>query len=109
MWCSFSDYGVRNLRLQNVLAAVEGLPTLSVSKYGRNLVHGRRPAPAQAFLQATFCAGGRAGGHAGLSAVVVVFTASDVGDPLSGKHKFSTFWFSTSFVDVGYIGVGGRA
>jgi hypothetical protein len=105
MWCSFSDYGVKNLRLPNVLVGVEGLPALSVSKYGRNLIHGRCPAPAQAFLQATFCAGG----HARLSTAVVVFVASDIGDHLSDKHKFSTFWFSTSFVDVGYIGVGGHA
>jgi hypothetical protein len=105
MWCSFSDCGVRNFRFLNVLAVVEGLPALSVSKYGRNLMHGRRPTRAQAFSQMTFCAGG----HARLSAVVVVFAASNVGDPLSRKHKFSSFWFSNSFVGVGCIGVGGRA
>jgi hypothetical protein len=105
MWCSFSDCGVRNLRLSNVLAAVEGLPALSMSKYGRNLMHGRCPTPAQAFSQTTFCTGG----HAGLSAAIIVFIASDVGDPLSGKLKFSTFWFSTLSVGVGCIGVGSRA
>jgi hypothetical protein len=64
------------------------------------------------FSQTTFCEGA----HAGLSAAVVLFAAavvlvaaSDVGDPLSGKHKLCMFLFSTSCVAVGCVKVGGRA
>jgi hypothetical protein len=57
------------------------------------------------FSQTTFCEGA----HAGLSAAVVLVAASDVGDPLSGKHKLCMFLFSTSCVAVGCVKVGGRA
>jgi hypothetical protein len=105
MWCSFSDSQVRNSSLPNLLVAVAYLPALSMSKNGRNLVHGIRPGCADAFSQATFSAAV----HIGLCAAVVIFVAAIVGDPFSSKRKFSIFLVSTSSVGVGCIGVGGRA
>jgi hypothetical protein len=96
---------VRNSSLPNLLVAVAGLPALSVSKNGWNLVHGIRPCRVEAFSQVTFSATV----HAGLFAAVVVFATIVVGDPLSSKCKFSIFLVSTSSMGIGCIGVGGHA
>jgi hypothetical protein len=96
---------LRNFKFLNLLAAAAILPAHSVSKNGQNLMHGLRLAPAQGFSQPPF----GVGRYAGLCAAIVVFASCIVGDPVSHKHNFYTSFFSTSYVGVRCIRVGGCA